>query len=292
MEIFQTSPRDWLHLCCDERYYCIFSWVTFCLVELLRRTVSAGRVLDRLVKTVDCSPFQRLSQFCISHDNMTIKTLLKTVTTLLIWQSQTLIAVRVPMLNESRSGRLFNPLNIVRFPNSVCTSSSATNTEGTCYSASECASRGETHPGQLGWWTWNPLQEAPPQGAVPVGLVPVAPLRLGAGTPSTPTTPTSPARGPAPPALSGSARLPQTFASSGEVKERRWEWGNSCASSGWTLMSLCWAPRWQPWHWREQQIPRVGVSVRRRSSRPPLMGPLFLSSVAPTQDTTWYSMQM
>lgn len=48
---------------------------------------------------------------------------------------------------RSRSGKLLNPLNIIRFPNDVCTASSATNTEGTCYSASECASRGGSSSG-------------------------------------------------------------------------------------------------------------------------------------------------
>ena len=42
-----------------------------------------------------------------------------------------------------RESRLLNPLSIVKFPNAACTASSATNTRGTCYSASECASLGE-----------------------------------------------------------------------------------------------------------------------------------------------------
>jgi len=46
-----------------------------------------------------------------------------------------------------REGRLLNPISIIKFPNEVCNSSSSTNTQGTCYSASECSSKGGTSSG-------------------------------------------------------------------------------------------------------------------------------------------------
>ena len=41
-----------------------------------------------------------------------------------------------------RKERLFNVLNIVKFPNDACESSDSANKYGVCYSASECATAG------------------------------------------------------------------------------------------------------------------------------------------------------
>ena len=62
------------------------------------------------------------------------------------------------------------------------------------------------------------------------------------------------------------------------------------ATSAWILTASWWAPPWQPPI--RTPTPMVEVSVRQRSSRPPVMGSPPLSSVAPTPDTTWYSMLM
>jgi len=44
------------------------------------------------------------------------------------------------ILAEERNGKLLNVFNVIRFPNDACTTSA--NTNGVCYSASECRTRG------------------------------------------------------------------------------------------------------------------------------------------------------
>ena len=85
-----------------------------------------------------------------------------------------------------RESRLLNPLSIVKFPNAACTASSATNTMGTCYSASECASLGEA--GQplttcqgAGCLKYNLCQAAQPPAAAPAGSGCAAPSASAAG---------------------------------------------------------------------------------------------------------------
>ena len=52
---------------------------------------------------------------------------------------------RVFPQDELRSGKLLNVFNIIKFPNSGCTTNS--NTVGTCYSASECSALGGSSSG-------------------------------------------------------------------------------------------------------------------------------------------------
>merc|ERR1712102_231067 len=48
---------------------------------------------------------------------------------------------------DSRHGKAFSLFSIVQFPNQQCTSSSSSTTFGTCYTASECASKGGSSDG-------------------------------------------------------------------------------------------------------------------------------------------------
>jgi len=48
---------------------------------------------------------------------------------------------------ESRSGKVFSLFSIVQFPNSACTSTSSTYSNGTCFTASECSANGGSAQG-------------------------------------------------------------------------------------------------------------------------------------------------
>jgi len=48
---------------------------------------------------------------------------------------------------ESRAGKVFSLFSIVQFPNSACTSSSSTYSNGTCFTASECSANGGSAQG-------------------------------------------------------------------------------------------------------------------------------------------------
>ena len=48
---------------------------------------------------------------------------------------------------NSRSGRVFSLFSIVQFPNSACTSTSSTYSNGTCLTNSECSSKGGSAQG-------------------------------------------------------------------------------------------------------------------------------------------------
>merc|ERR1719511_654612 len=50
-------------------------------------------------------------------------------------------------VNDSRHVKAFSLFSIVQFPNQQCTASSSTTTFGTCYTASECASKGGSSDG-------------------------------------------------------------------------------------------------------------------------------------------------
>merc|ERR1719427_1938646 len=47
----------------------------------------------------------------------------------------------------SRQEKVFSLFSIVQFPNSACTSTSSTYSNGTCFTASECSSKGGTAQG-------------------------------------------------------------------------------------------------------------------------------------------------
>merc|ERR1719244_2063693 len=47
----------------------------------------------------------------------------------------------------SRQEKVFSLFSIVQFPNSACTSSSSTYSNGTCFTSSECSSKGGTAQG-------------------------------------------------------------------------------------------------------------------------------------------------
>merc|ERR1719373_1209431 len=55
-----------------------------------------------------------------------------------------LVSLSRPELRDSKQFSLFS---VVQFPNDECTSSSSSTTNGTCYTSSECGSRGGTASG-------------------------------------------------------------------------------------------------------------------------------------------------
>merc|ERR1712227_509836 len=50
-------------------------------------------------------------------------------------------------ITDSRHGKAFSLFSIVQFPNQQCTASSSTSTYGTCYTSSECTSKGGSSDG-------------------------------------------------------------------------------------------------------------------------------------------------
>jgi len=50
-------------------------------------------------------------------------------------------------INDSRGGKAFSLFSIVQFPNQQCTASSSTTTYGTCFTSSECTSKGGSSDG-------------------------------------------------------------------------------------------------------------------------------------------------
>jgi len=49
--------------------------------------------------------------------------------------------------NTQRTGRAFSLFSIVQFPNEGCTTSSSSTTYGTCYTATECSTKGGSADG-------------------------------------------------------------------------------------------------------------------------------------------------
>merc|ERR1712117_676585 len=66
---------------------------------------------------------------------------------LVIWIFAFLSGVLAESNNSTKTGKAFSLFSIVQFPNQQCTSASSSSTYGTCYTASECSSKGGSTDG-------------------------------------------------------------------------------------------------------------------------------------------------